>query len=177
MGFLERNVGPGNKEVFSRLCNALVIPILEYAVPLVTILGWSSRQSRRTYLSLLKCYNTIHGVNDLNSNHYDYFEFYTTAHRRFVISTGSCTFIGLWKIPSYLFIPNCTRNHVITYTSCTRLSFITVVWIIDRILTLLTAYSGRLRHLSQRYAMNECQMLWSLKTHLQGTELKQITNQ
>ena len=95
VGFLERNVGPGNKEVFSRLCNALVIPILEYAVPLVTILGWSSRQSRRTYLSLLKCYKTIHGVNDLNSNHYDYFEFYTTAHRRFVISTGSCTFIGL----------------------------------------------------------------------------------
>ena len=95
VGFLERNVGPGNKEVFSRLCNALIIPILEYAVPLVTILGWSSRQSRRTYLSLLKCYKTIHGVNDLNSNHYDYFEFYTTAHRRFVISTGSCTFIGL----------------------------------------------------------------------------------
>ena len=101
----------------------------------------------------------------------------TTAHRSFVISTGSCTFIGLWKIPSCLFIPNCTRNHVITYTSCTRLSFITVVWIIDRILTLLTAYSGRLRHLSQSYAMNECQMLWSLKTHLQRTELKQITNQ
>ena len=123
------------------------------------------------------CYKTIHGVNDLNSNHYDHFEFYTTAHRRFVISTGSCTFIGLWKIHSCLFIPNCTRNHVITYTSYTRLSFITVVWIIDRILTLLTAYSGRLRHLSQRYAMNECRMLWSLKTHLQGTELKQITNQ
>ena len=34
VGFLKRNVGPGNKEVFSRLCNALVIPILEYAVPL-----------------------------------------------------------------------------------------------------------------------------------------------
>ena len=34
MGFLKRNVGPGNKEVFSRLYKALVIPILEYAVPL-----------------------------------------------------------------------------------------------------------------------------------------------
>ena len=27
-------LGPGNKEVFSRLYKALVIPILEYAVPL-----------------------------------------------------------------------------------------------------------------------------------------------
>ena len=34
VGFLKRNVGPGNKEVFSRLYKALVIPILEYAVPL-----------------------------------------------------------------------------------------------------------------------------------------------
>ena len=34
VGFLERNVGPGNKEVFTRLHNALVIPILQYAVPL-----------------------------------------------------------------------------------------------------------------------------------------------
>ena len=34
MGLLKRNVGPGNKEVFSRLYKALVIPILEYAVPL-----------------------------------------------------------------------------------------------------------------------------------------------
>ena len=29
---------------------------------------------------------------------------------------GSCTFVGLSKIYSCLFIPNCTRNHVITYT-------------------------------------------------------------
>ena len=34
LGFLIRNVGPGNKEAFSRLYKALVIPILEYAVPL-----------------------------------------------------------------------------------------------------------------------------------------------
>ena len=35
VGFLKRNVGPGNKEVFSRhQYKALVIPILEYAVPL-----------------------------------------------------------------------------------------------------------------------------------------------
>ena len=34
LGFLKRNVGQGNKEVFSRLYKALVIPILEYAVPL-----------------------------------------------------------------------------------------------------------------------------------------------
>ena len=32
VGFLKRNVGPGNKEVFSRLYKALVITILEYAV-------------------------------------------------------------------------------------------------------------------------------------------------
>ena len=29
-------LGPGNKEVFSRLYKALVIPILEYAVPLLS---------------------------------------------------------------------------------------------------------------------------------------------
>ena len=34
VGILKRNVGLGNKEVFSRLYKALVIPILEYAVPL-----------------------------------------------------------------------------------------------------------------------------------------------
>ena len=34
VSFLKRNVGAGNKEVFSRLYKALVIPILEYAVPL-----------------------------------------------------------------------------------------------------------------------------------------------
>ena len=34
VGFLKRNVGAGNKEVFSHLYKALVIPILEYAVPL-----------------------------------------------------------------------------------------------------------------------------------------------
>ena len=36
LGLLKRNVGPGNKEVFSRLYKALVIPILEYAVPLLS---------------------------------------------------------------------------------------------------------------------------------------------
>ena len=109
MSFLERNVGPGNKEIFSCLYKALVIPIhLEYAVPLwssylqknidalervqrratkyalpismdspheerLTMLGWSSLQSRRSYLSLLECYKTIHGLNDLKCD--DYFEF------------------------------------------------------------------------------------------------------
>ena len=34
VGFLKRNVGPGNKEVVSRLYKASVIPILEYAIPL-----------------------------------------------------------------------------------------------------------------------------------------------
>ena len=110
MGFLQRNVGPGNKEVFSRLYQALVIPFLEYAVPLwspylgrtidalervqrraskyalpissrdppneerlASFGAWSSLQSRRSYLSLLECYMTIHGINGLNCN--DYFEF------------------------------------------------------------------------------------------------------
>ena len=36
VGLLKRNVGPGNKEVFSRLYKTLVIPILEYAVALST---------------------------------------------------------------------------------------------------------------------------------------------
>ena len=31
--------------------------------------------------------------------------------------TGSCNFVSLWKIYSRLFIPNCTRNHLITYTN------------------------------------------------------------
>ena len=109
MGFLKRNVGLGNKEVFSRQYKALVIPILEYAVPLwspylqknidvlervqcraskyvlpissrdspyeerLSVLGWSSLQSRRSYLSLLECYKTIHGLNDLKCD--DHFEF------------------------------------------------------------------------------------------------------
>ena len=109
VGFLKRNVSPGNKEVFSRQYKALVIPILKYAVPLwspylqmnidaleqvqrraskyalpmssrdspneerLAMLGWSSLQSRRSYLSLLKCYKTIHGLKGFNCN--DYFEF------------------------------------------------------------------------------------------------------
>ena len=39
----------------------------------LAMLGWSSLQSRRSYLSLLECYKTIHGLNGLNCN--DYFEF------------------------------------------------------------------------------------------------------
>ena len=33
---------------------------------------------------------------------------------------GSCNFVSLWKIYSCLFIPNCTWNHVITYTNRLR---------------------------------------------------------
>ena len=33
---------------------------------------------------------------------------------------GSCNFVSLWKIYSCLFIPNCTRNHVIAYTNVER---------------------------------------------------------
>ena len=103
VGFLKRNVGPGNKEVFSRLYKALVIPILEYGVPLWSpysqknidalervqrkgskyplsnsigtlrmkkdwhcLGGPLSNQLRRSYLSLLECYKTIHGLNVLN---------------------------------------------------------------------------------------------------------------
>ena len=39
----------------------------------LAMLGWSSLQSRRSYLSLLECYKVIHGLNGLNCN--DYFEF------------------------------------------------------------------------------------------------------
>ena len=39
----------------------------------LAMLGWSSLQSRRSYLSLLECYKTIHGLNGVNCN--DYFEF------------------------------------------------------------------------------------------------------
>ena len=116
MGFLKRNVGPGNKEVFSRLYKVLVIPILEYAVPIwspylqkniyalervqhrtlkyalpmsskdsaykerLTMLGWSSLQSRRSYLSLLECYKTIHGLNGLKCD--EYFKFNSHSRTR-----------------------------------------------------------------------------------------------
>ena len=30
---------------------------------------------------------------------------------------GLCSFVSLWKICLYWFIPNCTQNHVITYTN------------------------------------------------------------
>ena len=142
MSFLKSNVGAGNKEVFSRLYKALVIPhsgiccpflaspqtsfgvrlsriqcvtnepqrtsagrlvpfwspylqknidalervqrrASKYALPIssrdppneerLAMLGWSSIQSRRSYLSLLECYKTIHGLNGLTCN--DYFEF------------------------------------------------------------------------------------------------------
>ena len=36
-------------------------------------------------------------------------------------------FCSLWKICSCLFIPNCTRNHLITYTNITPLSSITII--------------------------------------------------
>ena len=41
------------------------------------------------------------------------------------ISTGSCNFVSLWKIYSCLFISNCTRNHVITYTNLRRIGLFT----------------------------------------------------
>ena len=117
VGFLKRNVGPGNKEVFSRLYKALVIPILEYTVPLwspylqknidalgrvqgraskyafpmssrdspyderLAVLGWSSLQSRRSYLFLFECYKTIRGLNGLNCYDY-YFEFNSHSKTR-----------------------------------------------------------------------------------------------
>ena len=37
------------------------------------MLGWSSLQSRRSYLSLLECSKTVHGLNRLKCN--DYFQF------------------------------------------------------------------------------------------------------
>ena len=39
----------------------------------LAMLGWSSLQSRRSYLSFLECYMTIHGLNGFNCT--DYFEF------------------------------------------------------------------------------------------------------
>ena len=97
VGFSKRNVGPGNKEVFSYLCKALVIPILGYAVPpwspyllknidtlervhcraskytllkssrdspyeeTLAMLGWSSLQSTRSYLSL-QCWKLLSDI-------------------------------------------------------------------------------------------------------------------
>ena len=64
----ESNVGPRN--TLSRC----------HLGTLRTKLGWSSLPSRRSYLSLLECYKTIHGLNGLNYN--DYFEFNCYAKTR-----------------------------------------------------------------------------------------------
>ena len=110
MGFLKRNVGPGNRKSFlvctrpwlypfwnmlslsghpiyrrtlTLLNESNVYRASKYALPIssrdppneerLAMLGWSSLQSRRSYLSLLECYKTIHGLNGLTCN--DYFEF------------------------------------------------------------------------------------------------------
>ena len=39
-------------------------------------------------------------------------------------SKGSCTFVGLWKIYSFLFIPNCSRDNVTTYTNLMKSSVV-----------------------------------------------------
>ena len=51
-------------------------------------------------------------------NHLAYFKCIFTL-------TGSCNFVSLRKIYSCLFIPNCTRNHVITYTNLRRIGLFT----------------------------------------------------
>ena len=47
----------------------------------LTMLGWSSLQSTRSYLSLLECYKTIHGLNRLECD--NYFEFNCHSRTRF----------------------------------------------------------------------------------------------
>jgi len=59
VGFLKRDVGPGNKEVFSRLIKALVIPILEYAVPLLSQSPYLQKNIdalERVHESLSRCH-------------------------------------------------------------------------------------------------------------------------
>ena len=62
---LRLNVGPRNKLLMSSSDS----PYKER----LAMLGWSSLQTKRSYFSLLECYQTIHGLNGLSCN--DYFEF------------------------------------------------------------------------------------------------------
>ena len=53
----------------------------------LTMLEWPSPQSRRSYLSLLECYKTIHGLNGLKCD--DYFEFNCHSRKRLKVYTCS----------------------------------------------------------------------------------------
>ena len=109
VGFVKRNVGPGNRKSFLVCTRPWLYPFWnmlslsghpiyrrtfdalervqrrasKYALPIssrdspskerLAMLGRSSLQSRRSYLSLLECCKTIHGLNGLTCN--DCFEF------------------------------------------------------------------------------------------------------
>ena len=72
--YLQKNID--SLERVQRRASKYALPMSSRDFPYeerLAMLGWSSLQSRRTYLSLLECYKTIHGLNGLNCN--GYFEF------------------------------------------------------------------------------------------------------
>ena len=60
-------------ERVQRRASKYTLPMSSRASPYeerLAMLGWSSLQSRRSYLSLLECYKTIHDLNGLTCNDY-----------------------------------------------------------------------------------------------------------
>ena len=86
----------------------------------VSVAGTSLKESeKKVYESLCKKNNSQEADESKDCK----FRTYRQCHRpqrtyqMRACPTGSCSFVGLWKIYSCLFIPNCTRNNVITYTN------------------------------------------------------------
>ena len=84
----------------------------------VSVAGISLKESeKKVYESLCKKNNSQEADESKDCK----FRTYRQCHRpQRACPTGSCSFVGLWKIYSCLFIPNCTRNHVITRIQTSR---------------------------------------------------------
>ena len=86
--------------------------------------------------------------------------------------TGSCNFVSLRKIDLRSFIPNCTRNHVITYTTWSYrnlhldeinvMSFqkLVLLWNFWSIFSIFLLYGNIMKtSLKKSYSVNMLQML------------------
>ena len=86
----------------------------------VSVAGISLKESeKKVYESLCKKNNSQEADESKDCKFRTYRQCHRPqrAYQMRACPTGSCTFVGLWKIYSCLFIPNYTRNNVITYTN------------------------------------------------------------